>query len=88
VAGRVRDPHFEIPGLYVYDNYPGGIGLADGFHIQLKKILEASLSLVEKCGCLEGCPSCVGPCDDRDEFSGNPKAATASFLKEWLKDLF
>jgi len=87
VAGRVRDPHFEIPGLYIYDNYPGGIGLADGFHVQMKKILLASLSLVEKCSCLEGCPSCVGPCDDRDEFSGNPKRATALFLHEWLKDL-
>jgi len=87
VAGRVRDPHFEIPGLYVYDNYPGGIGLADGFHIQMKKILQASLSLIEGCNCLEGCPSCVGPCDDRDEFSGNPKTACAVFLQEWLKDL-
>ncbi|MDA3810649.1 MAG: DEAD/DEAH box helicase [Spirochaetaceae bacterium] len=87
VVGRVRDPHFEIPGLYVYDNYPGGIGLADGFHIQMKKILLASLSLVEGCLCHEGCPSCVGPCDDRDEFSGNPKTACIIFLKEWLKDL-
>lgn len=87
VAGRVRDPHFEIPGLYVYDNYPGGIGLADGFHIQMKKILLASLSLIERCSCLEGCPSCVGPCDDRDEFSGNPKEASLHFLKEWLQEL-
>lgn len=87
VAGRVRDPHFEIPSLYIFDNYPGGIGLADGFHIQMKKILQASLSLLEKCTCLEGCPSCVGPCDDRDEFSGNPKQATTQFLHEWLRDL-
>ncbi len=87
VAGRVRDPHFEIPGLYIYDNYPGGIGLAEGFHIQMKKILEASLSLIQKCNCREGCPSCVGPCDDRDEFTGNPKEATTLFLQEWLQVL-
>jgi len=84
VAGRVRDPHFEEPGLYLFDNYPGGIGLADGFHLQMDKVLRASLSLIESCPCGEGCPSCVGPCDDRDEFSGNPKEATLEFLKSWL----
>ncbi|MBB6478678.1 DEAD/DEAH box helicase [Spirochaeta isovalerica] len=84
VAGRVRDPHFEQPGLYFFDNYPGGIGLADGFHLQMRNILEASLSLIEGCQCREGCPSCVGPCDDRDDFSGNPKDATKRFLKAWL----
>lgn len=87
VVGRVRDPHFEIPGLYIYDNYPGGIGLADGFHVQMEKILNASLSLVQKCTCREGCPSCVGPCDDRDEFTGNPKEATVVFLNDWLREL-
>jgi len=84
VAGRVRDPHFEEPGLYLFDNYPGGIGLADGFHVQMEKVLSASLSLIESCPCREGCPSCVGPRDDRDEFSGNPKAATLNFLNSWL----
>lgn len=84
VAGRVRDPHFEVPGLYLYDNYPGGIGLADGFHKQMDKVLQASLELVENCSCLEGCPSCIGPRDDRDDFSGNPKKAVIAFLKEWF----
>jgi len=29
VAERVRDPHFGIPALYIYDKYPGGTGLSE-----------------------------------------------------------
>ena len=31
VAQRVRDPDLGVPALYLYDAYPGGSGLAEGF---------------------------------------------------------
>jgi DEAD/DEAH box helicase domain-containing protein len=53
-------PLFE-PNLYLYDNYPGGIGLAQPLYELHDELLEKTLALVHHCACLEGCPSCVGP---------------------------
>ncbi|MDA3957230.1 DEAD/DEAH box helicase [Oceanispirochaeta sp.] len=85
VTGRVRDPHFECPGVFVYDTYPGGIGLADNFSIKMKEIFQACLDLVSDCSCQQGCPSCVGPLDQQDQFESNPRLLTRDFLAAWLK---
>ncbi len=83
-AERLKDPHFGQPCLYIYDGYPGGIGLAEAFAGQLEPILAAALSLVRDCECSEGCPSCVGPRDPQEEIDGNPKEAVSAFLAAWL----
>jgi len=83
-AERLRDPHFGRPCLYIYDGYPGGIGLAEAFGYKLDTILQAALSLVRSCDCGEGCPSCVGPRDPQEEVDGNPKEAVIAFLSGWL----
>ena len=87
VAERARDPHFEMPCLYVYDSYPGGSGLSDTFLSRLLPILKAAFSLVHDCGCEEGCPSCVGPRDPQEEIDGNPKAGVVTFLRQWIEEL-
>jgi DEAD/DEAH box helicase domain-containing protein len=84
VSGRVRDPHFECPGVFVYDTYPGGIGLADNFTEKMKEIFQACLDLVTDCSCREGCPSCVGPVDQNEPFETNPRLLTRDFLRIWL----
>ncbi|OQY34280.1 MAG: ATP-dependent helicase [Spirochaetaceae bacterium 4572_59] len=84
VSGRVRDPHFECSGVFVYDTYPGGIGLADNFTEKMKEIFQACLGLVSDCSCKEGCPSCVGPVDQQDQFEDNPRFLTRDFLRIWL----
>jgi DEAD/DEAH box helicase domain-containing protein len=61
VSERVRDPHFDCPCLYVYDQYPGGIGLSEGFLRAMVRILHGALEVVEQCACAGGCPSCIGP---------------------------
>jgi DEAD/DEAH box helicase domain-containing protein len=61
VSERVRDPHFECPCLYIYDQYPGGIGLSEGFLRDAAPILRGAAELVEQCSCDSGCPSCIGP---------------------------
>jgi DEAD/DEAH box helicase domain-containing protein len=53
------DP-FE-PTLFVYDNYPGGIGLSPQLFDGHREILGNTLRLISRCGCRSGCPSCVGP---------------------------
>jgi DEAD/DEAH box helicase domain-containing protein len=74
-----------MSGIYAYDNYPGGIGLADSLNEKLEGILKAALSLVSSCGCESGCPSCIGALDSRDSLPDNPKTAVAGFLENWIK---
>jgi len=56
----VESSNIGLPTLFVYDRYPGGMGFAErGFNL-IDKIIEDTLKLIEECGCLTGCPSCVG----------------------------
>ena len=73
IAERVRDPHFGTPALYVYDKYPGGTGLAEALARRTGQIFAAVYRAALNCPCKSGCPSCVGP--------GENKAGVLSFLK-------
>ncbi|MPY89176.1 MAG: DEAD/DEAH box helicase [Luteitalea sp.] len=47
--------------VFLYDNYPGGIGLsAPLFHMRERLLIETR-ELIRSCPCEVGCPSCVGP---------------------------
>jgi DEAD/DEAH box helicase domain-containing protein len=54
------EPDFE-PNIFIYDNYPGGIGLSPALFDLKKDLLKHSLKTINLCPCQEGCPSCVGP---------------------------
>ena len=84
VSERLRDPHFDVPTVFIYDQSPGGSGLAESLAEQLPKILAACADLVEACPCREGCPSCVGPRDPELEIGMNPKAGLSTLLRGWL----
>jgi DEAD/DEAH box helicase domain-containing protein len=85
IAERLKDTHFQCPCLYVYDMYPGGTGLSDGFAEQVEAIVRAALERVTLCTCEAGCPSCLGPMEATDS-AVNIKKALQGFLKNWLKD--
>ena len=68
IAERVRDPHFAVPALYIYDKYPGGTGLSEALSQKIPLVLAAACKAVTDCPCESGCPSCVGP-------GGNKKGA-------------
>ena len=59
-AERARDDHFGVPALYLYDQYPGGTGLAEALRELLPKVFRAALETVKLCPCAGGCPSCIG----------------------------
>ena len=84
VAERLRDPHFEKPCIYIYDNYPGGTGLSEGLSGITDEILHAAYERVTSCPCEAGCPSCIGP-DDDASLEYNKKGEVIAFFKEWLK---
>jgi DEAD/DEAH box helicase domain-containing protein len=50
-----------LPTVFLYDRYPGGVGLADRLFEVKDELLQASLWRVRECPCRNGCPSCVGP---------------------------
>jgi DEAD/DEAH box helicase domain-containing protein len=49
------------PRIFVYDNYPGGIGFSQPLHRLRAELLEATRRLIVECDCESGCPGCVGP---------------------------
>lgn len=58
---QVKSPFSDLPTVYVYDNYPGGVGFSEKlFHLS-KDLWKACGEMIESCECTDGCPSCVGP---------------------------
>ena len=60
VVPQVKAPFTDLPTVYVYDAYPGGIGLSEKLYDILEAVLQACLSHVSSCPCASGCPSCSG----------------------------
>ncbi len=49
------------PNIFIYDNFPGGIGLSPSLYDLGAELLERCRKTITACPCTEGCPSCVGP---------------------------
>ena len=59
-AGR-RGAGGPSPRIFIYDNYPGGIGFSEPLFRMHGQLLEATRRLIAECECENGCPGCVGP---------------------------
>jgi DEAD/DEAH box helicase domain-containing protein len=52
-------PATERPQIFIYDGYPGGVGISEqGFDL-LTELWEATLATIKDCPCDDGCPSCI-----------------------------
>ncbi|MDH7487290.1 MAG: DEAD/DEAH box helicase [Anaerolineae bacterium] len=52
-------PDTEQAQVFIYDGFPGGVGIAEkGFEL-LPELWRATLEAVRDCPCAEGCPSCI-----------------------------
>jgi DEAD/DEAH box helicase domain-containing protein len=69
---------FFEPNLYLYDAYPGGIGLSEPLYGVHDLLLRKTRELISGCPCEQGCPSCVGPAGENSE---RTKAAALAILK-------
>ncbi len=49
------------PTIFLYDNYPGGIGFSEPLFSMHDELVARTRELIEGCPCESGCPSCVGP---------------------------
>jgi len=54
----------DEPRVFVYDNYPGGIGFSEPLFQMHHDLVARTRELIASCPCESGCPSCVGPLGD------------------------
>ncbi len=74
-GGRFR------PAVFLYDNYPGGVGLSAPLYDRRGEVVAKGREMVQACGCNHGCPACVGPILASDEARGySPKIAALTVL--------
>jgi DEAD/DEAH box helicase domain-containing protein len=78
IAGGLKS--YE-PDLFIYDNYPGGIGQSAPLFKLRRRLLEATAELLSACPCESGCPSCVGPAG---EVGDRGKQTASRILAELL----
>ena len=70
------------PAVFLYDNYPGGVGLSAPLFDQRAAVVSDAHDLVQGCECTHGCPACVGPVLASEEARGqSPKAAALTVLE-------
>jgi DEAD/DEAH box helicase domain-containing protein len=61
------------PNVFIYDNYPGGIGFSQPLYGLHETLVARTRDLIAACPCESGCPSCVGP-----EGNSGPHAKTVA----------
>ncbi|SFL74188.1 DEAD/DEAH box helicase [Salibacterium qingdaonense] len=67
VVPQMKATHSERPTIFLYDRYPGGVGLSSAVYKDMKNILNDCRKLIRSCPCTSGCPSCVGSDLNLDE---------------------
>jgi DEAD/DEAH box helicase domain-containing protein len=81
VVAEVKSPFTGLPTIYLYDNYPGGVGFSPRLFELHRELLQAAEELIAACPCEAGCPSCVGPAG-----AGAGKAAALEMVRRVLSE--
>jgi DEAD/DEAH box helicase domain-containing protein len=61
IGGISNPAHPQVgrAAIFIYDGYPGGVGLSVRAYDILEDLLQRSLELTGACPCEDGCPSCI-----------------------------
>ncbi|HVI59587.1 MAG TPA: DEAD/DEAH box helicase [Luteimonas sp.] len=72
-----------VPTVYLYDNFPGGIGLSEPLWQRQAELVGHARDLVARCDCAAGCPACVGPvlAIDEAKAAATPKQLARQVLE-------
>ncbi|MSQ33563.1 MAG: DEAD/DEAH box helicase [Dehalococcoidia bacterium] len=54
-----RHPDTGRPQVFIYDGYPGGVGISEKGYELAEELWQATLEHVGRCRCEEGCPGCI-----------------------------
>lgn len=52
-------PQVPQPVIFIYDGYPGGVGLTERAYETMEQLLATTFEMIRDCECEEGCPSCI-----------------------------
>jgi DEAD/DEAH box helicase domain-containing protein len=87
--GGVSTPFHPDTGkaqIFIYDAYPGGIGIAEkGFDL-IEELWQATLKTITECPCQEGCPSCIQSPKCGNNNKPLDKKAAQILLEELLEE--
>lgn len=77
-----------VPTVYLYDNFPGGVGLSEPLWRRQHELVQRAAELVSRCDCKAGCPACVGPVLAAQEDGGGatPKSLALQVLGLFATD--
>lgn len=77
-----------VPTVYLYDNFPGGVGLSEPLWQRQRELVQRAAELVDRCDCKAGCPACVGPvlAVQEDGEGTTPKSLALQVLELFLAD--
>ena len=68
------------PAIYIIDNIPGGVGLAEGAFEVKDELVRAALGMLNSCQCKNGCPACVGVFGGEYDVKGAVRALAEEIL--------
>ncbi len=77
-------PSGTVARLYIYDLFPGGIGLAERAFGELPILLERVYDVLRNCPCTSGCPECLDAGWCHIDNNNLDKAATMMLVKGLL----
>ncbi|WP_281243177.1 DEAD/DEAH box helicase [Anaerobacillus alkalidiazotrophicus] len=80
VVPQMKAIHSGKPTIFLYDRYPGGVGLSSDVFKHIYIILDKTKHYIQRCTCEEGCPSCVGVAS-----SSNSKTLSLTLLNNLLE---
>jgi len=71
--------------VFIYDAYPGGIGISEKGYEMIDDLWRATLRVIAECPCEDGCPSCVQSPKCGNNNKPLDKAAAKIILEELVK---
>ncbi|TLS35205.1 DEAD/DEAH box helicase [Pseudalkalibacillus caeni] len=81
VVPQIKAVHSNRPTIFLYDRYPGGIGLSERVYKDLEIILKEAQSIMTGCPCEQGCPSCIGAMEETGENGKDTSLYLVKFLR-------
>ncbi|GAA0348827.1 DEAD/DEAH box helicase [Bacillus horti] len=77
VVPQIKAVHSDRPTIFLYDRYPGGIGLSQQIYQEIHTVLDQAEYVLQSCPCTVGCPSCIGSVEHEE----NIKLAALRMLR-------